>query len=124
MLLAVLFTRGPFRRPLFYRRQDNGHLLPPCLSGAHAALPERRVFFLRRRGPGGGISAMPALPARVRPRSRGVAGHVGCRVARVGPYRTGRAGPGRGGGTGQSERTGACRERRGKLGWGSVGAAS
>jgi hypothetical protein len=56
--------RPDLRRGLLRRRQDNRHLLPPCMQGANPAPGKRVVLSECSSGGARGILAMPALPPR------------------------------------------------------------
>ena len=77
------------------RRQDDRNLLPPDLSGTHAAVEERHLFSDCGCRAGSGLPSLPALPAGNRARSRRLARHVEHSVARLEPDRARRAGRGR-----------------------------
>ena len=68
---------SPLRRALLRRRHDDRHLLPPDLSLADAALAQRALLRLRRRGAGGGLPALSALPPRDRSRDPRLGGEPG-----------------------------------------------
>ena len=80
---------------LLHRREDHRHLLPADLPGAHAQARERRASSHRRGGAGGGLSALPALPAGDLARPRRLARHLQHRLARACADRGGRARRGR-----------------------------
>src|SRR5436853_424124 len=79
------------------RGQDDRDLLPPELSGTHAETGERPLLCHRRRGAGGGLPGVQAVPARChaglagvgsegRPRRPGAPGEEAAVTLRL-PYR-------------------------------------
>ena len=84
----------PLRRRVLHRRDLDRYLLSPQLPGAHAEARERPLLPVSRRGPTGGFSRLPPLPAR--------------RHARL----AGMEHPGRRGGSGHAAHTGRDRRPR------------
>ena len=92
LLSRHLHPGRALRRAAVHRGEDDGHLLPAGLSGAHAQARAPQLLSVGRGGSGGGLPAVPAVPARDRPRPGRVARHVEHRVARPVADREGWAG--------------------------------
>ena len=89
---ALLARDARFDGRLFIGRQDDRHLLPPDLPGAHRRKPENcRFFASAAAAQAGRLPPLPALPARDLARSRGLARHLQHRLARAGADRSRRA---------------------------------
>src|SRR5580658_1788173 len=84
--------RRPLRRTLLHRRDLDRDLLPADLPGATAQARELSVPALGRRGPGGGVPRLSALPAGSSTGTRDLARHGEYRVARFETDRRGGAG--------------------------------
>src|SRR3569623_1610902 len=69
LLPGVGCSRRAVRRRVLRRREDDGHLLPADLHGAHAAAGKLPLLSQRRGGGTRGVSALLALPARIVDRS-------------------------------------------------------
>ena len=91
---ALAQPRRALRRPLLHRGDDDRHLLPACLPGAHAAAAERAVLSLRRRGRSGRVSGRAVAAGRRRRRQSRLDRHVRDGVARASADRRRRAGHG------------------------------
>ena len=72
---AISTPRCPLRRSAVRGRQNHRHLLPADLPGAHPEVRECVVLSLRRGGPGGRLSPLPAVPAGNLAGSRVLARH-------------------------------------------------
>ncbi len=99
-------ARLALRRPIFHGRQDDGDLLPPRLSGAHAAFRERDLLSHRGGRARGWISPVLALPTGDRSGPGGLAWHLEHGVSRAGADRARRFGSRRRRGIGGATRVG------------------
>jgi hypothetical protein len=73
---AIAVRDARFDGRLFTRCQNDRDLLPSDLSRTNTALGKRRLLSNRRRGAGGWIQAVFALPPGDRPRSRRLAWRI------------------------------------------------